>query len=109
MRYFVVYKSKVMRRVTKDGVEQHYVSVGIHYGVENIVNAIQFTEHLTEDDAAGAWEAHCYRMKKEWPRRAGMDVAELQKHDEVSNGTLIIDGSYQKIEVDRNVLPPKLF
>lgn len=100
MRYFVVYKSKVMRRVTKDGVEQHYVSVGVHYGIENIVNAIDFTEHLTEDDAAGAWEAHCYRMKKEWPRRAGMDVVEEMKYREVSDGTITIDGRHLVKEVE---------
>ena len=106
---YVVYQSKVRKRTTKEGKEEHYVDIGIFHTQDSMQDAIEWTEHYDIKDAEAAWASHCYRMNKEWPRRAGMDVAERQKHDEVSNGTLTIDGSHLKIEVDRNEPPPTLF
>lgn len=106
---YVVYKSKVRKRTTKQGKDEYYVDVGVFETNDSMRDAIEWTEHYDTEDAELAWDAHCYKMKKQWPRRAGMDVVEKKKYNDVSNGILTIDGSHLKIEVDRNEKPPTLF
>jgi hypothetical protein len=111
MAYYVVYEAAVKRRVMDDGDVQHYVQVGVIYTAQALKDsgAIRWTQHETEGDANGAWDAHCYGMNKRWPRRAGMDISEEEKYRQVRGGCLTLDGEHLKIWVDRTEPPPKLF
>lgn len=111
MAYYVVYKSEVRKRTTEQGKEEHYVNVGVFYSYKFMQEsgALEWTQHETEDDASGAWDAYCGKMRSKWPRKAGMDIAEEEKYRQVLEGTVTIDGSHLKVEVDRNEPPKRLF
>jgi hypothetical protein len=109
MPYYVVYEAEVQRRVRDDGYVQHYVHVGVYYSVQALKDsgAIRWTQHETEGDASGAWDAHC--SKQRWPSKAGMDVVQEEKYRQVRDGSLTLDGEHLKIKVDRSEPPPTLF
>lgn len=108
MTYFVVYKSKAQQRTTKEGRIEYYVDVGIFYDKTAMGAAMEWTEHSDIRDAETAWDTHCAMMRKEWPRRAGMDGAEAEKYRQVSRGDVTIDGAHTrtKRETQQNLFQP---
>ena len=102
MAYYVVYMAEIQHRVLDDGSTNSYVYIGVYYSKEALVTygAIAYNQYETEKDAENEWNEYCKQMRKEWPLRAGMDVASAQKLEDISNDCVTIDGRHHTMRTD---------
>jgi hypothetical protein len=102
MAYYVVYKSNIHKRMLQNGLTQHYVMIGVYNSEQALKmhGAIYYNRFNREEDATKDWDSHCRQMQKEWPLRAGMDVASAKKLLDICNDCVTIDGRHHTMRMD---------